>query len=1066
MGQFRLPNEGMAQPLPPLPPPFRRSIAVVIGINAYAHGIPRLQTAVNDARRLAYILATQHGYENITLLDGEATHQRLETLLTEELPARVSSDDRVCFYFAGHGVALDGDQGPNGYLLPQDARRGDKATYLPMPRVHDALLKLACRHMLVILDSCFSGAFRWSSIREITALPEVIHQQQYDRFVRDPAWQVITSASQDQTALDQLSTGSLGSRDHEGAHSPFALALFRGLEGEGDVVPRAGGDGVITATELYLFIEEQLQTATIEAGARQTPRLWPLRKHEKGEFIFLAPGRDVSLPPAPPLTFDNNPWRGLVAYDRADTDLFFGRDAAISALQQAIEQRPFVAVLGSSGTGKSSLVRAGVLPRLKPDAGWLVLPVVRPGTSPMEALARSVETMRPGVHVSDPAGIEFVVAAWCRAHPRHRLLLVVDQCEELVSMAHAATARDAVMQLLGRLLEAHPGQARVMLTLRTDYEPQFDRSALAPRWHNARFVVPPMSRAELKAVIEQPASKRVLYFDPPALVETLVDDVVNTPGGLPLLSFALSELYVRYVTRQSADRALTHADYADLGGVVGALRSSADAVYEALDKAHQASMQRLMLRMVAGGTGSLVKRRVSDAELDFPDAAESARVHKVLQCLTGARLVVEGKESDGESYAEPAHDALVRAWGRLLGWLHEASADAVPLVTRQKLATAALEWARAGDGAARRGLLWSDRVRSAMLAPIVSARVPWLNTHELAFAQRSVRGWRNTLWAGGAVMLVIAVLSVVSAIFGLSARSNAEEALKQKDDAIRNRKKAEDQTNQAKLKGQEAVAAAKRAEAEKVRTVKSLFSSLKLYMGNANTGSVCVRRECGAEQSGDGSDWISISQVPNDVRSIDGKEASHDFIVAREYDKGHVLVYAHDGLTSDGQPSEGQMSGKRSDNLVFAENALRWLAPAHASPECARGTKTKILFWEGTYLGIEQIKSVKKRIEQREWLLVETKPEQLRDDLRCAAVLWYASDWYPPGDFATTHVPLIERFVRDGGGLLVGGLGWSYAAYGPKRPYAADELGKPFGFKFTLDAFKADPNQPFLLLTQ
>ena len=188
----------MSDPAPA--PPFRRSIAVVIGIDSYGHGVPPLRTAVNDARRLGELLATHHGYEVVTLLDADATRARIVTLLKEELPARVEPDDRVCLYFAGHGVAVDGHDGPNGYLLPVDASRADESTFLSMPLVHEAIVALPCRHMLVILDSCFSGAFRWSGTRAVSALPEVIHQERYERFVRDPAWQVITSASQDQEA--------------------------------------------------------------------------------------------------------------------------------------------------------------------------------------------------------------------------------------------------------------------------------------------------------------------------------------------------------------------------------------------------------------------------------------------------------------------------------------------------------------------------------------------------------------------------------------------------------------------------------------------------------------------------------------------------------------------------------------------------------------------------------------------------------------------------------------------------------------------------------------------------
>lgn len=1040
-------------PDPAPPPPFRRSLAVVVGIDGYRHGIPPLATAVNDARRLGEVLARQHGYEVRTVLDAEATHARLAALVTGELRADVDANDRVLFYFAGHGVAIDGHDGPNGYLLPVDAVRGDESTYLTMPLVHDALLALPCRHMLIVLDACFSGAFRWSGTRSVPTLPDVIHQERYERFVRDPAWQVITSAAQDQEALDHLATGTLGGRDAGGAHSPFALALFEALEGRGDVMPRDGGDGLITATELYLAIEDRLQTATIDAGRRQTPRLWPLARHEKGEFVFTVPGAALRLPPAPPLTADANPWRGLAAYERSDAALFFGREAPTTALKEAIEARPFVVVLGASGTGKSSLVKAGVVPALESDSRWHVLPVVRPGTAPLDALARSVASLAPGT-VPAPDTIETVLTAWCDAHPGSRLLLVVDQCEEFVTMARAASERDAALALLARLLEAFPLQLTLVLTLRTDFEPEFDRSPLGAGWADARFVVPPMSRADLKAVIEQPASARVLYFEPPALVDTLLDDVVNTPGGLPLLSFALSEMFKRYVGRQSADRALTTDDYQAIGGVVGALRARAEQEHDALDDAHRASMRHLMLRMVAGGTGSLVKRRVSDAELEFTDPEAGTRVQAVLKRLTDARLVVEGREPDGGGYAEPAHDALVRGWSRLIGWIHEAHADPFPLPLRQKLSAAALEWAAAPDGAGRKGLLWKDAARSAQLAPLVREKAPWLNRPERAFAERSVRGRRNARLAAVAVTIGMAVLGLASLVFGLQARRSAAEAVAQQAAATEAAARAREEADRAE-------AEADRAQYEKTRAVRSLFSSLALTLSKGNAGSVCVFPGClsAPEGDGDAEAWFSIGRMPGDAENLwapDGEE-SREFIVARDYGDGHVMVYAHDGLTRD-----DEITGRGADNLTFAENALRWLDGAGTPEGCA--ASTIIAFWPGSFLRPPQITAVRRFIDRRGWQFVVTGPDRLREDLACASVLWYVSDWDPPADFAARHVPLVERFVHEGGGLLVGGLGWSYAQQGPDRPYAADELGKPFGFRFSLNVFEASPARPIRLL--
>ena len=745
----------------------------MIGIDQYVGGIPPLRTAVNDARRLGELLSVAHGYEVTALLDAGATQARITQLLTHELPALVQPDDRVLFYFAGHGVARDGDEGPNGYLLPADAQRGDESTYLHMPLVHDALLALPCRHMLVVLDSCFSGAFRWSGTRDIMEEFEVVHQEKYDRFVRDPAWQVITSASQDQKAIDQLSAGALGQREVVGDHSPFATALFEAISGSGDLIPRGAGDGLVTATELYLYLEESLQQAVSVIGASQTPRLWPLKKHDKGEFVFFVPGRDLLLPPAPELTFERDPWLGLTSYDAGNAALFFGRDAEIATLRAKIGTQPLTVVLGASGTGKSSLVKAGAVPRLQAD-GWFVLPVMRPGTTPMAALAQAVANAGAPAVANSAEAIMARVQSLVTSQAPKPVLLVIDQFEELITLARSSAERDAVLSLLARLVEMHPESFRLVVTIRTDFEPNFDRSAFGERWTAGRFVIPPMSRENLRAVIEQPAAARVLYFEPSNLVETLLDEVVATPGALPLLSFALSEMYIAFVKRQGGDRAITRADYDAVGGVAGALRSRAESAYAALDEAHRGTLRRVMLRLVSSDGAGLARRRVSDEELMFADAAEQARANTVVNRLTAARLLVEGREADGESFVEPAHDALVRGWGRLLEWVRDEGTARFPLLQQQRLARSAEEWERTGD-ASRDGMLWRDAARSAQLAPLVRHRAPWLNARELAFARRSIRGRNIARATAAAAVLIIVLAGVVAAIAGVRASRRAEE---------------------------------------------------------------------------------------------------------------------------------------------------------------------------------------------------------------------------------------------------------------------------------------------------
>ncbi|NEO23845.1 caspase family protein, partial [Moorena sp. SIO4A5] len=164
---------------------FSRHLALIIGINNYTNGISPLNTAVNDAKKLVEILREKHDYEVWECLDEVATLSKFNKFLFHTLPELVTENDRLLFYFAGHGVALNGDDGPAGYLIPQDALLGDTNSYLPMTKLHDALSQLPCRHFLGILDCCFAGAFRWSNTRDLLTSPEVIHQERYDRFITD-----------------------------------------------------------------------------------------------------------------------------------------------------------------------------------------------------------------------------------------------------------------------------------------------------------------------------------------------------------------------------------------------------------------------------------------------------------------------------------------------------------------------------------------------------------------------------------------------------------------------------------------------------------------------------------------------------------------------------------------------------------------------------------------------------------------------------------------------------------------------------------------------------------------
>lgn len=800
---------------------FSHNLAVVIGIDQYGNSLSSLQSAVNDVRVIANLLQQEHQYEVIALFDQQATLSDLQQLLTTTLPQKVQLDGRLLFYFAGHGIALNGEDGPQGYLIPQDAVAGNTRSYLAMSALHDALSELPCRHFLGILDCCFAGAFRWSNTRQIISFPQVIHQERYDRFIRDRAWQVLTSSAHDQSALDTFSLqGDRGCSakikgETSGQHSPFAATLIEALQGHADVYPPAqlsqpAGDGVITATELYLYLRDRVEVATEARHLRQTPGLHTLKQHDKGEFIFLRPNHPLNLPPAPPLDSAQNPYRGLQSFEAHHSDLFFGRSDLVKSLRQFVETHPLSIVLGASGTGKSSLVKAGLIPLLTQanneqihSAQWFVLPPIRPGENPFQSLNEALleaelSEVVPSTSASNAQAktLEESVANWVSTHPGMKLLIFIDQSEEIVTLCSNESVRQAFFQQILIAIDAHRDQLRVVLSLRSDFEPQvrdaglsfvpkalesLGDEALKSRWQQGRFLVPAMTRAALREAIERPAEARVMYFQPHSLVDQLVEEVADMPGALPLLSFALSELYLKYLERQrearyrgqSLERALTQADYQSLGGVIQSLTRRADEEYETLISEHPIyaqAVRHVMLRLVTFNGGELARRRVRLSELVYPPESNSFS-DQVIARFTRARLLVEGQDAAGNACVEAAHDALIKGWHKLQGWLGKEK----NLSLQRRLSVSAVEWSHQRHPK----FLWHNNPYLDVLKQDVlqSAHNNWLNQLETMFVQRSLnRRRRNSVIRWGLVSTALVLLSTISGLaikYGVSFQNSS-----------------------------------------------------------------------------------------------------------------------------------------------------------------------------------------------------------------------------------------------------------------------------------------------------
>jgi WD40 repeat protein/DNA-binding SARP family transcriptional activator len=440
------------------------------------------------------------------------------------------------------------------------------------------------------------------------------------------------------------------------------------------------------------------------------------------------------------------PYKGLARFDTTDAEFFFGREQMIAEGVGRLVGGRFLAFVGASGSGKSSVMRAGLLHALAsgalPGSDRWAYALMRPGEHPLDALNRATDA----------------------ALDASRSVLAVDQFEETFTACADDAERTAFLDALTDAALSPDGTVTILLAVRADY---YGRCAehrdLATLLSSSQILVGPMNEDELRRAIELPAERADLTVAP-ELTDALVRDSVGQPGGLPLLSTALLELWTR-----RRDRALGFDDYLRTGGVEGAVARLAEDAFARLDAEGQASAKRILLRLALSGEGAeVVRRRASLAEFDLERDASASRA---LAVLTDARLVTVA-----EGTAEVAHEALLRDWPRLRAWLED---DAEGRNLHRHVTDSASAWEEGGrdDG---------DLYRGARL----TAALDWADAHESdpndlesAFLQRSrsasegeaVRTRRtNRLLRGllGGVAVLLAVSLVIGSL-----------ALRQRDQA-------------------------------------------------------------------------------------------------------------------------------------------------------------------------------------------------------------------------------------------------------------------------------------------
>ncbi|WP_353259971.1 caspase family protein, partial [Prochlorothrix hollandica] len=632
-----------------------------------------LSKTVGDAKAVAAVLRQHGDFEDLQILTGSVTREALETALSRLLLEQ-SDRHEALIYYTGHAVVVKGAFGKKrGYLALSNSKL--KVVNGEITGIEDGIAlddlsgltgQAVVSNLVMILDCCHS---------------ETLLEETQGYLQRSIATQSFTEVKKDYFLVSACRQFQEAYAYKSQEYSVFTGALLASLGRE-----RANDRGIVNASAMYGYIVEQLRGSGQEAVdlglGGGSIRMVDYRT------MAAASERQVS---------EENPYQGLLAFEPQTAKFFFGRDTAWQRLLTKLQQRPFAFVVGVSGSGKSSLVRAKLWTHLEAQ-GYQVL-VMKPWSNPMQRLKdKLTETLAD--RAVDIAAVEAcmeeegVLAAIDR-FPFPKLFLLVDQFEEVFTVCTRLPERQQFIQSLVAIMERSSRELMMVATMRADFLGDCGDYQLDAVINDQMVWVSTMSPAELQEVIVQPAAVQG-YTVQNDLVREILREVKENPQCLPLLEFGLQELWERR-DRQAHHLTLDH--YEAMGGLVGSIDRHAETLFSQQSEQGQAWMQQIFLKLVRFGqqtqdTRQREKRRVLLAL--GADVTQNREIEGVLRVLEGTkgRLLVASEE-EGKAIVDLAHEALLEGWKRFAGWRQE-NRDLRRLV--QRVEDAQKEWRKKGQG--------------------------------------------------------------------------------------------------------------------------------------------------------------------------------------------------------------------------------------------------------------------------------------------------------------------------------------------------------------------------------
>jgi WD40 repeat protein len=546
------------------------------------------------------------------------------------------------------------------------------------------------------------------------------------------------------------------------------------------------------------------------------------RKEDRtGSARELLAELEETLPNPPRRAADVTPYPGLASFHARDAGVFFGRDRLVAHAVARLAEKPLLAVIGPPATGKSSFVRAGLIPALNRNDQACQGLVFQPGPHPFSALAelllaRDVVNDSPdsasmfvatdlGTSAeyksrlalyqrlqAEPGHLGWLLRARAR-RSREQVLLFCDQFEEIFTLASASERAAFLACLLGAVYDA-VAPVRVVVAIRSDFLDRWtEELAQAQIVAPPVFPVGPMTRDELRAALVEPVRRADHAFESETMITEMLDALTGSAAALPLLQFTATRLWD---SRDRQRRLLTLESYRALGGVAGALASHADAVLTSMSSTEKRAVRAVLLRLV---TAERTRAIVPMSELTEQFGSTGAHIEGVVERLVDARLLsIDMGDGREQKMLEIVHESLLHQWGKLRAWIDEEQHDARFLA---ELRSAAAQWEANGrangflwrDEAARRALAWVAECNTAGKTPIGSKDQAYLQA-VLALAE-GTRKLRRRIVTGVFSMTVL--ITVVVTFLAIFARHQASAARGEMELAEAQAKRADEQAKLA-----------------------------------------------------------------------------------------------------------------------------------------------------------------------------------------------------------------------------------------------------------------------------